>query len=180
MRALGKVALTDGAGHRQQLLPRLKQSRPQPDNGKDQQQRHKNRHHPVHHHHAFDAHFGGVVKRGDEPIKASDKLVDVGRDGVSATGLPQAGGEFAMPVILEGAQLFLLTVAFCCAGQFRAERGLLHLIKQFLVVTAQWYRGEQSIALHPQRSGFINGVRATLDALNQPARDSHTRHADRG
>ena len=55
-----------------------------------------------------------------------------------------------MPVILECAQLRLLAVAFCRTGQFRAERRLFHLIKQFLVVSVQRHRREQAIALHPQ------------------------------
>ena len=62
--------------------------------------------------------------------------------------------------------------------QFRAKNGGRHFIEQLLIALAQRYCRQQAVALHAQRAGFVNRMRAALNAVHQARRDRHSGDAD--
>lgn len=88
--------------------------------------------------------------------------------------------QLQLPVVLQRLELPLLIVMARGVLQFRAKDGCRHFIQQLFIVFAQRYCRQQAIALHAQRTGFINGVRAALDAVHQARRDRHSGDADEG
>ena len=180
LRALGKIASAHRAGHTQQLFPRAQQARAQPDDGEHQQQRHSHGHDALDPDNVFNPLFGGVIEGGNQLVYTVDKPGDIGRHRGLILRVAHARRQLQLPVVLQRLELPLLIVMARGVLQFRAKDGCRHFIQQLFIVFAQRYCRQQAIALHAQRTGFINGVRAALDAVHQARRDRHSGDADEG
>ncbi len=124
--------------------------------------------------------FSGAVKGADQRVYLADKLRDLPAHLLRRMGVAQRGRKMLSPVALDSQQRCLLTIAHRGLLQLIAPGGALHLVKHVGAGSADRDGGEQTIALHAQRPGFVDSMRAALNALRQPARQRHAPHAEAG
>ena len=129
----------------------------------------------------FNPLLGGVIESGNQLVNAVDKSGDIRRDRGLILRFAHSRRQLQLPVVLQRLELPLLIVMASGVLQFRAKDGCRHFIQQLLIAVGQRYRRQQAIALHAQRTGFIDGMRAALNAMHQAGRDRHSGDAnDRG
>ena len=98
--------------------------------------------------HPFDTLLGGMVECGHQLVDTIDKVGDILGDLRLVDRALHAGSQRQLPVLLQGLQLALLSVAAGGVLQLRTEDGGGHIIDQLLIVFIQRDRRQQPVALH--------------------------------
>ncbi len=108
-----------------------------------------------------------------------DKAGDVRGDGSLILRVFHPRRQFQLPVLLKRFKLAILAVSEGGILQLFAEDGGVHFVEQLAIARVERDCRQQTVALHSQRTGLIDRVRAALYAVYQTGRDTDSCDANR-
>ncbi|MNH29867.1 hypothetical protein D3C79_901210 [compost metagenome] len=106
-----------------------------------------------------------VVDIGDQSIQLGNEMCHLRRGVSRLLGFAQPWQQSRLPVAVQCLKLFGQLLLRHRVLQIRAVGILVQLADQCFTVCIQRHLRQQAVTLHPQRPGFVDGMRVALNAL---------------